>query len=101
MLVIQDLMSKLILGIRPNMLVKKGGRLGHMLPKSQPGGPAEKAGIRTGDVLTKINGKDIKSSLGLTHELFKYKPGDKVTVTIFRDNKTMDVSVTLVEIKSQ
>ncbi|SPF47041.1 hypothetical protein SBF1_3770002 [Candidatus Desulfosporosinus infrequens] len=33
----------------------------------------------------------------LTHELFKYNPGDKVTITIFRRNKTMDVVVTLVE----
>jgi len=43
----------------------------------------------------------IKSSLELTYQLFKYKPGDTITVTVFRDNKTVDVSVTLVEIKSQ
>ncbi len=74
---------------------------GAYVAKVTPGGPAEKAGIRIGDVLTKINGNDIKNSLGLTRELFKHKPGDTVTVTIFRDNKTMDVSVTLVEIKSE
>lgn len=80
---------------------QKGWPAGAYVAKVTPGGPAEKAGIRAGDVLTKINGKDIKSSLGLTHELFKYKPGDTATVTIFRENKTVDVSVTLVEIKSQ
>ena len=80
---------------------QKGSPAGAYVAKVTPGGPADKAGIRIADVLTKINGKDIKSSLGLTHELFKYKPGDTVTVTIFRENKTMDVSVTLVEIKSQ
>jgi len=80
---------------------QKGWPAGAYVAKVTPGGPAEKAGIRAGDVLTKINGKDIKNSLGLTRELFKHKPGDTVTVTIFRDNKTMDVSVTLVEIKSQ
>lgn len=66
-----------------------------------PGGPADRAGILAGDILTKINGVAVKSSLELTHELFKYKPGDKVAITIFRNNKTMDVSVTLGEIKSQ
>lgn len=80
---------------------QKGSPVGAYVAKVTPGGPAEKAGIRDGDVLTKIDGKDIKNSLGLTRELFKYKPGDTVTVTVFRDNKTLEVSVTLTEIKSQ
>ncbi|MHB8073516.1 S1C family serine protease [Desulfosporosinus fructosivorans] len=80
---------------------QKGWPAGAYVAKVTLGGPAEKAGIRTADILTKINGKDIKNSLGLTRELFKYKPGDTVTVTVFRDNKTVEVSVTLVEIKSQ
>ena len=80
---------------------QKGWPAGSYVAKVTLGGPADKAGIRTGDVLTKINGADIKNSLGLTRELFKYKPGDTVTVTVFRENKTMDVSVTLTEIKSE
>jgi len=80
---------------------QKGWPTGAYIAKVTAGGPAEKAGIKTGDVLTKINDKVIKSSLGLTHELFMYKPGDTVKVTIFRDNKTIDVSMALVEIKSQ
>jgi len=80
---------------------QKGWPAGAYVAKVTLGGPAEKAGIRAGDVLTKIKGADIKNSLGLTRELFKYKPGDTVTVAVFRENKTVDVSVTLVEIKSQ
>jgi len=80
---------------------QKGWPTGAYIAKVTAGGPAEKAGIKTGDVLTKINDKEIKSSLALTHELFMYKPGDTVKVTIFRDNKTIDVSMALVEIKSQ
>lgn len=80
---------------------QKGWPAGAFVAKVTPNGPAEKAGIRAEDVLTKINGKEIKSSLELTHELFKYKPGDKITVTIFRDNKTQDVSLVLTEIKSR
>ncbi|HEY8910889.1 MAG TPA: trypsin-like peptidase domain-containing protein [Desulfosporosinus sp.] len=80
---------------------QKGWPAGAYVSKVTLGGPAARAGIVSGDVLTKINGKEIKSSLELTHELFKYNPGDKVTVTIFRNNKTQDVSVTLTEIKPQ
>lgn len=80
---------------------QRGWPAGAYVSRVTSGGPAERAGIRAGDVLTKINDKDIKSSLELTHQLFKYKPGDTVTVTVFRDNKTVDISVTLVEIKSQ
>jgi len=80
---------------------QKGWPAGAYVSKVTLGGPAERAGITAGDILTKINSKEIKSSLELTHELFKFNPGDKVTVTIFRNNKAQDVSVTLAEIKSQ
>jgi serine protease Do len=85
----------------PEYASQKGWPTGAYVARVAAGGPADKAGIRAGDVLTKINGQEIKNSLGLTRELFKYQPGDKVTVTIFRENKTVDVSITLVEIKSQ
>ncbi|HBV86681.1 trypsin-like peptidase domain-containing protein [Desulfosporosinus sp.] len=80
---------------------QRGWPEGAYVSKVTPGGPAEKAGIRAGDVLTKINGIAIKSSLELTHQLLKHKPGDTVTVTYYRDNKTTDVSLVLTEIKSQ
>ncbi|MDR3542981.1 MAG: trypsin-like peptidase domain-containing protein [Desulfosporosinus sp.] len=80
---------------------QRGWPAGAYVAKVTPGGPAQRAGILAGDVLTKLNNTPIKSSLELTHELFKYNPGDKVTVTIFRNNKTQDVSLTLTEIKPQ
>ncbi|KGP76361.1 trypsin [Desulfosporosinus sp. Tol-M] len=85
----------------PEYASQKGWPTGAYVARVAAGGPADKAGIRAGDVITKINGQEIKNSLGLTRELFKYQPGDKVTVTIFRENKTVDVSIALVEIKSQ
>ncbi|SPF54749.1 Serine protease Do-like HtrB [Candidatus Desulfosporosinus infrequens] len=85
----------------PEYASQQGWPDGAYVSKVMPGGPADRAGILAGDVLTKINGNAVNSFLDLTHELFKYKPRDKVTITIFRNNKTMDVSVPLVEIKSQ
>lgn len=74
---------------------------GAYISKVTPGGPADKAGILPGDILTKINGVEVKSSLELTRQLLKNKPGDTVTVTVYRDKKSVDVSVVLTEIKSQ
>lgn len=59
------------------------------------GGPADKAGIKGGDVITKVNGKDITDSNSLSSLLGSFKPGDKVSLTIYRDGKSSDVSVTL------
>ena len=65
------------------------------------GGPADKAGIQPGDIITAINGNHLKNAQALTRELFKNKPGDTVTVTIFRNDKTFDVKVVLTEIRSE
>ena len=80
---------------------QRGWPPGAYVSRVTSGGPAERAGIQAGDVLTKINDIAIKNSLELTHELLTYRPGDTVKITVYRDNKTMDVSVTLVEIRSQ
>lgn len=80
---------------------QRGWPAGAYVSKVTAGGPAASAGIVAGDVITKINGEEVKSSLELTHELFKYNPGDKVTITIYRNKKTQDVSLTLTEIKTQ
>ncbi|MHB1653219.1 MAG: S1C family serine protease [Desulfitobacteriaceae bacterium] len=79
---------------------QQGWPEGAYVAKVTVGGPADKAGIRAGDVITKINGVTVHSSLELTHELFKYQPNVKVAVTIFRSGVTKDVQVTLTEIKS-
>ncbi len=65
------------------------------------GGAAAKAGIQSGDIITKINDQTISNSLDLTRQLFKLNVGDTVKVTYYRDGKTKEVSVTLAEIKSE
>jgi len=78
----------------------KGWPQGVYITAVSPGGPADKAGIRAGDVITKINGAELSSSLELTHHLFKYKVGDTVIITYYRQGATKDVKVTLAELKS-
>jgi serine protease Do len=79
---------------------QRGWPAGAYVASVSSGGPAYQAGIRAGDVLTKINDVEISNSLELTHELFKYEVGDTIPVTYYRQGQTKDVKVTLVELKS-
>ena len=85
----------------PEWAAQQGWPAGAYVSQVSPGGPADKAGIRAGDVLVKINGVTVKSSLELTHELFKFKSGDSITVSYYRNGETKDVKLTLVELKPQ
>jgi len=59
------------------------------------GGAAEKAGIRNNDVLISINGVRVNSSPAVQEQISRYRPKDKITVEILRDNKQKEVSVVL------
>ena len=70
-------------------------------PAVAPGSPAEKAGIREGDVILSVNGQrlDLQDTLGTT--ISQYDPGDAVTMKIARGDDGFDVSVTLEELTSE
>lgn len=62
-----------------------------------PGGAAAKAGIKAGDVITKVGDTETPSVADLNGVLASLSPGDKVTVTVLRDSETMTEQVTLGE----
>lgn len=62
-------------------------------------GPAARAGLKAGDVITKFNDTVVDSGPTLIGEIWTHKPGDKVTLTYKRDGKTSTVEVTLGERK--
>jgi len=91
-----------------NLSVEKG----ILVERATPGGPAAQAGIRGGtksvlaglqelriggDVLVAVDGKPITSQMDLNLLLNRARPGDTITLTIFRDGKKMDVPVKLGE----
>ena len=58
-------------------------------------GAGEDAGIKVGDVILKVDGKDVNAANELQAIIASKHPGDVVSLSIFRDNKTIDKSVTL------
>ncbi|MFJ7943047.1 S1C family serine protease [Streptomyces sp. NPDC096354] len=68
-------------------------------PPVSPDGPAAKAGLKAGDVITKFNETVIDSGPTLIGEIWTHKPGDKVTLTYKRDGKVSTAEVTLGERK--
>ena len=58
-------------------------------------GAADKAGIRSGDVITHVDGTPIKTGTDLQEHIARHRPGDKVQVTLLRDGKQLTVTATL------
>ncbi|GAA3569733.1 S1C family serine protease [Streptomyces osmaniensis] len=61
----------------------------------EAGGPAAKAGLKPGDVITKLDDSVIDSGPTLIGEIWTHQPGDKVTITYERGGKTHTVELTL------
>lgn len=64
------------------------------------GGPADKAGIKDKDIITKVGGVDVGDKGGVSSLIGEYAPGDSVELTILRGGQTMTVRVTLEAYKS-
>lgn len=60
---------------------------------------AEKAGLKKGDIITKIGERKVESTDDVTDAIRNHKPGDKVTVTFLREGKTQKVTTELTKWK--
>ena len=57
--------------------------------------PASKDGMKSGDIITEINGKEVKNVAYLRYELYKYKIGETIKVKVLRDNEIKELSIKL------
>jgi len=70
---------------------------GVLLEDVTPDSPADKAGLKVGDVVTTIGGKRVNNVRQFALELMTYKVGQTTTVDVLRGAKKLDYSVTLIE----
>jgi serine protease Do len=62
-------------------------------------GPAEKAGVKTGDVIVKFNGKEVSDSRHLQLAVAETAPDSKVPMEVIRDGSTKTLEVTIKQLK--
>lgn len=68
---------------------------GVIVTKVLDNSPAEKAGLKSGDIILSINNENVSSMAELKYELYKYKIGDKVKIKYNRDGNEKETEVTL------
>lgn len=59
------------------------------------GSPADKVGIRKGDIITEYNGKKITEYPILENEIMNSKPGDKVKMSVYRSGRNYEIEITV------
>jgi len=74
-----------------------GKPAGALVRSVEPGGPAEKAGLEAGDIITKVDGKTVEKAGDLPRIIGAVKPGAKTIATVFRRGSYKDIAVTVVE----
>jgi serine protease Do len=84
-------------GVSMNSIVlhRLGAEYGVVVQLIVPGGPADKAGLKVGDVLTKVNGKPVHASFELVDPIIQTPIGNKVRVTYIRDKQEHDLTITV------
>ncbi|WP_254200514.1 DegQ family serine endoprotease [Lysobacter sp. MMG2] len=71
---------------------------GALIAEVLPGSPAEKAGIERGDVIRSVDGRTINDSADLPPIIGSMAPGTKTKVTVFRDGRSVEKTVTVNEL---
>ncbi|MGB7264783.1 MAG: Do family serine endopeptidase [Terracidiphilus sp.] len=72
-----------------------GFKNGVLVQEVQPGGPADKAGLKQGDIITTIDGRNIKDGDDLVNEIASRRPGSTIRLGFLRDGKQQDATVTI------
>jgi serine protease Do len=72
---------------------------GALVNSVEKDGPAAKAGVQPGDIILKVEGRDVHSSNDLPRIITAIRPGTKVTLNIWRKGSAKDIPVVIAEMK--
>ena len=72
---------------------------GAVVGNVDPDSPAARAGVEVGDVIQKIDGRTVEGSADLSRTIRAIRPGQKVTLTVWRNGKARELPVTIAEFK--
>jgi serine protease Do len=78
-----------------------GKPVGALVQGVESGGPADKAGVEAGDIITKVDGKAVEKSGDLPRIIGATRPGAKTTLQVFRRGASRDIVVTVVEFEPE
>ncbi|WP_088333663.1 Do family serine endopeptidase [Sphingomonas mucosissima] len=67
---------------------------GEIIARAEPGGPAAKAGLRAGDVVTRVNGTQVTPDTTLSYLVANVPPGQQARLDVIRDGRPTTVTVT-------
>ncbi len=99
--VVRGFVGTTIQKITPEIAESLGMKQPHgaLVAEVSKGGPAERAGVKVGDVIVEFNGKEIKDSVDLPQQVAHLAPGKTVQVKILRDGRELSVPLTVGEVK--
>jgi len=72
-----------------------GFKNGVLVQQVQPNGPADKAGLKAGDIITTLDGRSIKDGDDLVNEIASRRPGSTIRLGFMREGKQQDATVTI------
>jgi len=78
-----------------------GKPAGALVRSVEKGGPAEKAGVEPGDIITRVDGKPVERSGELPRIVGAIKPGSESRLTVFRRGATQELKVTVAEFEDE
>lgn len=74
---------------------------GALVASVENGSPADKAGIKVGDVITKFNGEDVKGPRDLARKVASVNPGTSSKITVWRNDKSNQLTVDVGKYKNE
>src|SRR5262249_58087650 len=81
----------------PVLLRELGAPYGIVVEAIEPGSPADKAGLKPGDVITNINGAPVHNGADLVNPIAQTPIGQNVTVRFVRDKNAKEVSMVVAD----